>query len=188
MEVPSRPHLVTMAAALAVVRALEAMGAPGCTIKWPNDVLDPLGRKVCGLLTDSVARGAGRPPALVAGIGINVAQREEDFPPALRGRAASASLAAGRPVARAALLARFLEELETALALSDATLFRAWERRCSTLGRMVRARLAGRAPLVGHVLGVEGDGSLVLRLESGIQERVRSADVEEVRVQEEPGA
>lgn len=182
-EVPARAHIVTMAASLAVVRALEAAGAAGCTIKWPNDVLDPRGRKLCGALTESVARGAGRPPALVAGVGINVAQRASDFPPELRERASSACLVAGRPVARTALLARFLEELEAALELSDATLFRAWERRCSTLGRMVRARIAGHA-IVGQALGVEGDGSLVLRLESGLQEILRSADVEEVRVQE----
>jgi BirA family biotin operon repressor/biotin-[acetyl-CoA-carboxylase] ligase len=183
LEVPARAHIVTMAASLAVVRALESAGASGCTIKWPNDVLDPRGRKLCGALTESVARGAGRPPALVAGVGINVAQQAADFPPELRDRASSASIVAGRPVARAALLARFLEEFEAALELSDATLFRAWERRCSTLGCMVRARIAGRT-IVGHALGVEGDGCLVLRLESGVQEVLRSADVEEVRVQE----
>ena len=177
--VPATPNLVTMAASLALVRALAQVGAAGCSIKWPNDVLAPTGGKLAGLLTETVGAPGGR-LALVAGIGLNVNQRFEDFAPDLRDSASSARIVAGKLLSRLELLAWFLEAFEQTLALEDAALFEHWRNHCSTLGRRVRLRCGGEA-LAGEAVGIETDGSLLLRLPDGATRAVRSGDVREVR-------
>ena len=68
----------------------RAWWARGAALKWPNDVLLADGRKVAGILVEGrLAEGWA-----VVGIGVNVAVREDDLPPELRGRAASLGLPA----------------------------------------------------------------------------------------------
>jgi BirA family transcriptional regulator, biotin operon repressor / biotin---[acetyl-CoA-carboxylase] ligase len=76
--------------AMAAYRALAAAGVPGLRVKWPNDVLAN-GKKICGVLVEP-RLGGGRIEFAVLGIGINVAQRAEDFAPALRTPATSCRL------------------------------------------------------------------------------------------------
>ena len=87
---PTAAMTMTAHVAVAVCRALEACGVqPG--IKWTNDLV--LGtKKLCGILTElTVEAETGTVDSIVAGIGVNVRQRPEDFPPALcHGRAAGA--------------------------------------------------------------------------------------------------
>lgn len=78
---------LTAAAAVAVVRAVEALTDRRPGIKWVNDIyLD--GRKICGILTEAAAGlESGRPQGVVVGIGLNVAT--ERFPDELADTAAS---------------------------------------------------------------------------------------------------
>ena len=174
-EGPAAAGRATMAAALAVVRAVRQVGAGRCSIKWPNDVLAPDGRKICGILSERF--GA----AIVVGIGVNVNQSADDIPPELASTATSLRIMLGHTVSRLELLAAVLGELERCLAMDGAALLEAWGARCSTLGRGVRVRCAGRS-LVGEALGVEAGGALVVRLASGGVETVHSGDVEELRI------
>ena len=81
---PERLAPVTLAVALAVCGTLAELGIPA-SIKWPNDIYIK-GKKVCGILVETVCRGE-RIPYIVAGIGINVNQRE--FPAEVENRAVS---------------------------------------------------------------------------------------------------
>jgi BirA family transcriptional regulator, biotin operon repressor / biotin---[acetyl-CoA-carboxylase] ligase len=77
------------------------------TLKWPND-LQFEGRKIGGILCESVLDSRLQ---LVVGIGINVTQQEDDFPPELRSTATSLALASNRVMHRsivAGALARAL--------------------------------------------------------------------------------
>ncbi len=60
---------VTPAAALAVRRAILRVFGLGCSIKYPNDLLLD-GKKVCGILCESVSEGDRF--CVVIGVGINV--------------------------------------------------------------------------------------------------------------------
>ena len=85
------PRLLPLATGVAVADTVsEVTGEEGrATVKWPNDVwLD--GRKVAGILVE------GRPQEgwAVIGIGLNVALREQEFPPDLRDFATTLSLEA----------------------------------------------------------------------------------------------
>jgi BirA family biotin operon repressor/biotin-[acetyl-CoA-carboxylase] ligase len=144
------PGLLTLAAGLAVA---EAAG-PAARIKWPNDVLLG-GRKVAGILAE------GRPQEgwAILGIGINVALREDDLPPELRGRAGTL----GRPEEDVEVVLRdVLGALEARLAEPADALLRAWGARDALAGEHV-SWTGGE----GVADGVDAQGRLRVRLAGG---------------------
>ena len=76
------PEDVTIAAAVAVARAAEALSARPTQIKWVNDVYLG-GKKICGILTEGGAAPDGSPWAVV-GIGVNLLPPTGGFPEELR--------------------------------------------------------------------------------------------------------
>lgn len=83
----SAAGMVSMAGALAAVQAIDGCFDIDAGIKWPNDIYCR-GKKIGGILIES--RGnQGTTHSYVIGIGINVLQRQEQFPPELRATAAS---------------------------------------------------------------------------------------------------
>jgi BirA family transcriptional regulator, biotin operon repressor / biotin---[acetyl-CoA-carboxylase] ligase len=69
---PGGPGLVSglsLAAGVALLRALEQYGVSGAGLKWPNDVLWD-NRKLAGLLVDVQGEAAG-PTLVILGVGIN---------------------------------------------------------------------------------------------------------------------
>jgi len=169
---------------LAVVQALSGLGlAP--VLKWPNDVLLPAAtpvpgwgafRKVAGLLGDLVVEGE---PAVVLGIGINVHQSLEELPVA----SATSLALAGRPVARAVLLAAVLERLldvtqrwRAGGGATAGALAQACAAACVTIGRPVQVRGPAGDLVDGFAVGLAEDGALLV--ESGGRTRaVHAGDV-----------
>ena len=97
---------LTLVAARAVAEAVATCTRVTPRVRWPNDVL--VGeRKLAGVLAEGVV---GAAPFVVLGVGINVAQRADAWPPALQGHAVSLA-ELGHPVARETLLAAVLAEL-----------------------------------------------------------------------------
>lgn len=179
LEAPDDPEdcpRLSLVAGLAVAAALEAETGARCGLKWPNDVWIG-GRKVCGILVE--ARTAGGRTIPVAGIGINVHHRGEDFPGELRERAGSLESTTGRSIDRTRLLARVLGELE---ALLDADRGRRldlparWAERDVLSGREVEVR-GGEGSVCGRAIGVAGDGSLLLRVPGEGTRAFRSGEV-----------
>jgi BirA family transcriptional regulator, biotin operon repressor / biotin---[acetyl-CoA-carboxylase] ligase len=105
---PSRWPTLTLVGAAAVVDAVRDLTGIPARLKWPNDVLVEE-RKLAGVLAESVVSPA---PFIVMGLGVNVGQRAEAWPPELQGRAVSLA-ELGHPVPRADLLAALLARIET---------------------------------------------------------------------------
>lgn len=80
------------------------------TVKLPNDV-QLYGRKVAGVLVEMRAQG-NAPHLAIVGIGINVNQSLEDFPPELQSRAISLSMALRRPIGRQKFAVAVLQNLD----------------------------------------------------------------------------
>jgi BirA family transcriptional regulator, biotin operon repressor / biotin---[acetyl-CoA-carboxylase] ligase len=97
---------IPIAVGCAIAEAVEAAGPAVARLKWPNDVLVD-GRKVAGVLSEGVA---GEPPLVILGIGVNVFQRDADWPPHLAGAAGSLA-ALGVPVSRETILRLVLTRL-----------------------------------------------------------------------------
>ncbi len=161
---PADAPLLTLATAVAVADACDrACGvAPVC--KWPNDLL--VGdRKLAGILAEArVAQG--RMQHVVVGLGMNVRQEAEDFPPSLRDAATSVTLAGGRPDLPA-LLTAYLGALRAEVIGLDApggreALLARYGERCVTVGRTVRVEVSDRPPVEGRAVGVGYHGELVV--------------------------
>src|SRR6266403_4774459 len=79
-------------------------------IKLPNDI-QVHGRKVAGVLVEMRAQEKA-PHLAIVGVGINVNQSMEDFPPELQSRAISLALALHRPVERQKFAVAVLRNLD----------------------------------------------------------------------------
>jgi BirA family biotin operon repressor/biotin-[acetyl-CoA-carboxylase] ligase len=174
---PERAGLVPLAAGLAVARAASGLGARA-TIKWPNDVLVG-GRKLAGVLCE-MRRAPSGEDIVVVGTGVNVAHEMDDFPPELRETATSLALS-GAPAtledAAAAVLNAF-EPLWTELQEGDpGAVLRAWSERAAFWGEPVSVRTPS-GTVSGVAQRLDGNGGLVLRLESGAETTVLAGDVE----------
>lgn len=90
---PGDAQFITLAASVAVAKAIEECCGIKPGIKWPNDIIIR-GRKVCGILTELSAE-LERINFLVVGIGINVNHGLEDFPEDIRDIAGSIRMFAG---------------------------------------------------------------------------------------------
>ncbi|MCK5800373.1 MAG: biotin--[acetyl-CoA-carboxylase] ligase, partial [Deltaproteobacteria bacterium] len=100
---------LTLAVAVGVANALEPFLGWAPVVKWPNDLLAPDGRKICGILAELSAE-FDRLHHIIVGVGLNVNQTR--FPRALASRATSLRREAGRVFSRAEVLVAILETLE----------------------------------------------------------------------------
>ncbi len=166
---------LSLAAGVACVRALEALGVTGAALKWPNDVLLG-GAKLGGVLGEvsSCERGA----AAVIGVGLNVR-----LPAAARqtlGRPVADLVDAGAAPSRNALAGRVLSELAgaaTVFARDGFSAFREdWLRRHAWQGQRVRLSVAPERTVEGVASGVAEDGALIVDTAGG-PERFHSAEV-----------
>ncbi len=164
---------ITAWVAVAVRRALGRCCGLWPEIKWVNDLLWQ-GRKLCGILCESVLRG-DEVESLVLGIGINVAAGEEDFPPELRRTAASLRTAGAAVPDRAVLAAeliRSLDEMAAEFPTAGEAYWREYRACCVTLGREVTLSDGSTA----FAEELERDFSLRLRLPGGETRRLRSGE------------
>ncbi|MBU6412921.1 MAG: hypothetical protein KGS45_05565 [Planctomycetes bacterium] len=123
VEVLARPGVLALVAGLAALRAVRSQH---CTpeslgMKWPNDVVERAsGRKLAGVLIEQFGTLA------VIGVGVNVLQRAEDFPPELGDSAISilesdvaGALHTERVLKREDVAAAVVREVSHGLAMVD---------------------------------------------------------------------
>ena len=161
--------------ALAICQAFEQIGlAP--LIKWPNDVLLQR-RKAAGILVE-VAWLGDQLQGVVIGIGLNVAA--DSVPPTdqLLFPAISVEEAARRPVDRMDLLCAILTNLFAWRGrLLDSSFLQGWEQRLAFRGEWVRLEAGGHDALTGQVMGIDANGSLLLRTRNGETAAMTVGDV-----------
>jgi BirA family biotin operon repressor/biotin-[acetyl-CoA-carboxylase] ligase len=173
--------LITLMAALAVRDALNESCALETDIKWPNDIMAG-GRKLCGILAETIETETGR--AVVVGIGINLNERA--FPPELKDIATSvSSLAGGAPDTEELLqsLVRAIKGHYEILqaANGEAATIRAWTSQSSyAQGRRVRVALDSET-FEGWTRGLEPDGALRVETEQGEIRIIHAGDITNLR-------
>jgi BirA family transcriptional regulator, biotin operon repressor / biotin---[acetyl-CoA-carboxylase] ligase len=178
---PDAWPLLTFAAALAARDALRETCALEADIKWPNDLLSG-GRKLCGILAETIETGLGR--ACVLGIGVNLNGRA--YPPELRAQATSVGEETGATPDREALLASLVRALARHYEQlhgpgGAARTVGAWAGASSyAAGRRVRVALHDEI-FEGTTRGVEADGALRVETSSGEIRIVRAGDVTSLR-------
>ena len=164
----------SLVAGIAVVMALQDVGAHGALLKWPNDVWWR-DRKLCGILTEAVPSGGKL--QVIAGIGLNVR-----LPEAARARidqpVADAADLAGAPVSRntllAALVNRYAACTERFRETGLGPFVDAWHELDALAGRPVAA--LGAQSLEGIARGINSAGELLIE-RAGQLIAIRSGEV-----------
>jgi len=178
---PERASWLTMIAGLAAVRAVKTICGLNPTLKWPNDLMLPVGdqwHKFGGILLEGLMAD-GRWQATIIGIGINV-----NIDPlqigATRVPATSLLLASGQRVERAMLLNELLTTLEEIYAEAERGVSpRAnWESCLVTLGRrVVVCHTSEHKTIAGTAIRTDEWGRLIVRDDNGLEHVVSAGDV-----------
>ncbi|MFH1019988.1 MAG: biotin--[acetyl-CoA-carboxylase] ligase [Pseudomonadota bacterium] len=182
-----RPHLappdfpkLTLAAGLALCKALESHTQCKPGLKWPNDLFLH-GKKCGGILTETQAMTGAGQTAVVIGIGLNVNTPSESFSGELLGKATSLLAATGHPHDRGLLLTAILAELELAVARLEQGDFPAilteWRQRDIHAGQQVSWVNSQGEIITGISLGPDAEGFLHLRDSRGEVHSVISGDI-----------
>ena len=182
---PGAWPLVTLVAALAVRGALAQACGLETDIKWPNDILAG-GRKLCGILAETVETRAGR--ACILGIGINLSERA--YPAQLGAHATSveAATAAGGPPDSELVLGALVRHLAARYAqlhapAGEIEIVRDWSANSTyAAGKRVRVHAATET-FHGTTRGLEPDGALRVETTAGEIKIVRAGDVHALRAE-----
>ena len=165
--------------AVAVCDAVEQVIGRRPGIKWTNDLILQ-SKKLCGILTEmSLEAETGELQYVVAGIGINVSQSEDDFGTEVSSLAISLEQALGRKIRRADLAVAVLGALECMMndfPHQKAAWLERYRADCLTLGREVRLIRRGEAQ-IAFAQTIDEDFALVVRHENGTVETVTAGDV-----------
>jgi BirA family biotin operon repressor/biotin-[acetyl-CoA-carboxylase] ligase len=161
----------SLAAGLAVCEVIRDL-APDCEcgLKWPNDVY-LAGRKICGVLVESMARGPARHRRTLFGVGINVNNSLGNAPSEVALAATSLFDATQRHHELTDLLLLVLQRLDHELAAVSRAApeqARQWQARSLLTRHRVRLR-RGTTRLEGLCLQIDAEGALVLATETGPQ-------------------
>lgn len=159
---------LSLAVALALVRALERMGVAGARLKWPNDVIHRF-RKLAGILIELQGDVLG-PSAAVIGIGINLklsAPVVDRIDQPVTDVFSIAGTVPERNQALATILVELLEVLRQFEGTGFAALREEWMARHAYQGQPVRLRLPDGSEQRGTVREVSKEGALVLDAADG---------------------
>lgn len=171
---------ISLVSALSVAQVLREQFGIRAEIKWPNDVVVN-GKKICGILTEAECVG-DRVEFVVLGIGLNVLNREDDFPNEV-GLATSVFIESGIAPSRAYLLAKLLERLEREYIKLCREGFASIRARivelASLLGKMVKVK-SGNAVIEGMAFDIDQTGGLIIRTENGSNIRIVVGEVVKV--------
>ncbi|MGI6498205.1 MAG: biotin--[acetyl-CoA-carboxylase] ligase [Oscillospiraceae bacterium] len=165
------PTKVTVAAAVAVCRALAPWSRRAPEIKWVNDVyLD--GKKAAGILTEAyVDVERMEPQSVVLGIGINITPPEGGYPSELDGTITSLFPEENPPETFSrCLLAAEIAKLCAALCedLDDPALMEEYRERSFLLGKEITYLEEG-AFKEGMARGINEAGNLLVETREGIR-------------------
>jgi len=177
---------VTLFAGLCTAAALNRLAGGGSApaqrerpdygIKWPNDIIAAAsGRKLGGLLTELIVE-ENRVRALIIGMGININTTE--FPADISRTATSLLLEQNKTYRRLDILRLILSEIAGRLPqiYNPESWLPEYRPLCLTLGREVRV-IAQNGDFTGKALDVDDEGELLVEMQNGGRQTVRSGEV-----------
>jgi BirA family biotin operon repressor/biotin-[acetyl-CoA-carboxylase] ligase len=196
---PAATALYSLAPGVAACETIRE-DLPGASLKWINDVqID--GRKICGILVETMRGPVSGEEYILLGIGINV--NNEQFPPELAGLAVSYKQLLGFEFDINRLAVRFLARLSWNIGLlhyeearimaeqgrealrdparpaAEHLLVKRWRELSDTMGRRVRFgyNVQEKPQFEALVKGINDDGSLVLELDDGATVTENSGEI-----------
>lgn len=171
---PLASPVLTLLSAVSICEVVKNITNLDVQIKWPNDILIH-NKKIAGILTEMNAE-MDKINFVVIGIGLNVNNDKKS----LIAQATSLKEQSGQPVSRVALLAELMQRIENNYALLDEkgnkAIIDKWRLYSLTLGHRVKVYCQNKH-IEGMAVDIDIDGSLLIRKDSGIIQKVSSGDV-----------
>lgn len=182
---PEDVQIITLAASVAVVSAINQISGIKAGIKWPNDIIIE-GRKVCGILTE-MSTEMEQVNFLVIGIGLNVNHESEDFPSDIKDKAISLKMAGCRECIaghgnfdRIEIIKRILCELERIYSkITNGTvseIISEWKQNSVTLGKEVKVSSRERQ-YSGIAIDITDEGKLIVKCTDGVTREISTGEI-----------
>lgn len=176
---PERLATITPWIGVNLCHLIASYGRVTPQIKWPNDLLLN-GRKAGGILTEARI-DADRIRDLVIGFGLNLRRPEAGWPGELADRAIALGEVAAAPIDvnhfASALIGRVLAACDQFTAGRHADRLAELWRRYDALQDREITLLHGRDAVTGRAVGIDADGSLLLRTGGDEPRRFRAGEV-----------
>lgn len=169
-----RSELLTVAAGVAVCRALNEISEGTPKIKWVNDIFID-NKKVCGILAESLLdERKGLPFGIVIGIGLNVTTPAHMFPKELSHLAGSVF---PTNITRNELITKIIDEFKKIYTSSDSNaLIDEYKRYSLVLGKKISFKMSGNT-FIGVATDINADGNLVVLLENGKELTLNAGEI-----------
>lgn len=160
---------ISLAAGLAVIRALHRLGVSDIGLKWPNDILCGE-RKLAGLLLEVSGEQSG-PSRVVLGLGVNQRLTEAEGQAIDQPWISLDQLPGGAGLSRNQVVAALLDDLVEVLSRFEerglAAMLPEWRRHDLYDGKRVFLQMGSRQ-IEGIHRGVEASGALLLETAEGV--------------------
>ena len=147
-------------------------------IKWPNDILIN-GKKIAGILTEMQAE-QDKVLYVVIGVGINVNQKIESFPEEIQSKVTSLGIEKNGNVDMIKLIQNIIESFEEKFDLylehGFPNVKTTWEKYGFRINEQLEIKTS-RETWLGKFLGIAEDGALLAERDSGVTEKIYSAEI-----------
>jgi len=175
---PKEVPCITLFSALSVAKTIREMLNLAAFIKWPNDVLIN-NQKICGILTEMNAE-TDKINFVIIGIGININTKKEELPKG----ATSIMEASGKELSRVEVVRGIFKNLDKYYKLFNSGhisgIIKEYKEFSNFLGTRVQVTYHD-TKIEGYAADVDEDGALILRMDSGLNERILAGDVSMLR-------
>jgi len=170
---PDSIQWLSLAAAISIQQALDSSGI-NASLKWPNDILVD-DRKISGILVETTT---GTDIAAL-GMGLNINQREDMFPPEIRKKATSVFIASGKQMDIAEIRILLVRKLERNLSLlignNITELYNIWIENDSFPGKEIEVTVWDRR-FRARYEGITKDGRLQITCADGKHQIISAGD------------
>lgn len=168
---------ITVAAAVAVCRAIDSVFGVHTQIKWVNDIFLN-GKKICGILTEgSFNVKTGIPDYAVLGIGINLTRPENDFPEGIQDTAGFITKEKCAPSVKGRLIAQITDNfLEFYSSLETKEYIDEYRSRSCLIGKTVKYT-AGNTQFYSLVTDIDQNARLIVKDENGDTRALSAGEV-----------
>ncbi len=189
-----RPEIVakdapvfTLIASIALVEVIQKLGLDDVNIKWPNDIRI-VGKKVSGVLTEMRPRRE-MADFIVVGIGVNINMSRDEINSEMGDIATIATSIKenlGKDVDRAKFAADLLLELEkwykvfTNRGRGKTTIISEWSSKWGDKDKRVNVTISDEEQFEGKAVGIDENGYLIVKTDSGETTKVISGDVKTI--------
>jgi BirA family biotin operon repressor/biotin-[acetyl-CoA-carboxylase] ligase len=165
-------QLITIAAAVSVVRAVKKLTGIDTDIKWVNDVFLN-GKKICGILTEATIDFESQTAeSIIVGIGVNI--KTEDFPKEMKKTATSLYC---DNLNRNVLIAKIVNNLTVLYSdLKNKNLMQEYKRHSVILNKNISYVINGLKK-EGFVTDINEKGNLIVKTSNGKVETLESGEV-----------